>query len=214
MTNEEIITAVESELKNKTLGVTEQYLEIHNPIYKDGKIAIERIDTQDPKTILAYLPVEGEKFYFTIHIDTATKSVVGFSTEAYVQIYFRAISEILNKEDMASLTTLMPTGGWNKGDPRGTTQHKVSSIEFAVNFEPDSFENKMKKILDFLEQDSEGVLKLVEKAEGYIQVIIDTHNANTMFSGVVILDKKIIKRMDALSLSMSVDLFTAGKSFK
>ncbi len=71
MTDEQVIDIIEKEFKSKTLGVTEQYLEIHSPIYIDHKLKVDRIDREKgDESIIAYLPVLNEKFYFAVYIDT------------------------------------------------------------------------------------------------------------------------------------------------
>ncbi|MDR7695276.1 hypothetical protein RIU14_10965 [Riemerella anatipestifer] len=71
MTDQHAIEIIEKEFKNKTLAVTEQYLEIHSPIYVDNNLRIDRIDRERKDgLIIAYLPVLGERFYFSLYIDT------------------------------------------------------------------------------------------------------------------------------------------------
>ncbi len=76
MTDEQAIVIIENEFRQKTLGVTEQYLEIHSPVYVENKIKIDRIDREGKDdTIIAYLPVLNESFYFAVYIDTNTNEV-------------------------------------------------------------------------------------------------------------------------------------------
>jgi hypothetical protein len=81
------------------------------------------------------------------------------------------------------------------------------------NPEPDEFEDKLKKLLDFLEQDKDGIKKLVDNANGYIQVAMDIHNGNGMIGGHNI-DTDDIGRMNDLGLSINFDLYVGGNSFK
>ncbi len=78
---------------------------------------------------------------------------------------------------------------------------------------PDEFEDKLKKLLDFLETDKVGVKNLVKKAEGYIQVAMEFHNGNSMLGGAGI-SKESIKRMAALNLEINFDLYVSGKTYK
>jgi len=70
------------------------------------------------------------------------------------------------------MTTLKATKNWDKGEKRnhGDSVHKFSSIMFGPNPEPDEFTDKIKKLLDFLEQDKVGVKRLVDNADGYVQI--------------------------------------------
>lgn len=216
MTDQQAIELIEKEFKEKTLGVTEQYLEIHSPIYVDNILKVDRIDRESKDDmIIAYLPVLDEKFYFAVYIDTKTNEITGVGTEAYHRVYFRARSETLTLDDIKAMTHLTPTESWNKGDlrPNGKSNHSFSSFKILPNPEPDEFEDKLKKLLNFLEQDKEGIKRLAKKAEGYIQVTMDIHNANGMIGGHNI-DTYDIRRMNDLKLSINFDLYVGGKSFK
>lgn len=216
MTDQQIIDLIEKEFKEKTLGITEQYLLIHSPIYIDNKLKVDRIDrdTRDGYSIV-YLPVHDEHFYFVVYINTKTKEVINVGTEAYHRVYFRATSEKLSADDLKAMTYLTPTEFWNKGDHRKNrkSNHTFSSFVILPNPEPDEFEHKLKKLLDFLEQDKAGIRSLVENAYGYIQVAMNIHNANGMIGGPSI-DIDDIRRMSDLKLSISFDLYVSGNSFK
>ena len=216
MTDQQAIELIEKEFKEKTLGVTEQYLEIHSPIYTDNKLKVDRIDRdRKDELIIVYLPVLDEKFYFAVYIDTKTNEVTGFETEAYHRVYFRATSETLSADNLKAMTHLTPTEFWNKGDLRksGKSNHTFSNLTFLPNPEADEFEDKLKKLLNFLEQDKNGIRQLVEKADGYIQVAVDIHNGNGMIGGPNI-DKDDIRRMNELGLSINFDLYVGGNNFK
>ncbi|MCD1118457.1 DUF4279 domain-containing protein [Chryseobacterium turcicum] len=216
MTDQQAIELIEKEFKERILGVTEQYLEIHNPISIDNKLKIDRIDRdRKDEIIIAYLPIVDERFYFAVYIDTKAHEITGIGTEAFHRVCFRATSEALTVDDIKAMTHLMPTEFWNKGDlkPNGKSNHTFSSFKILPNPEPDEFEDKLKKLLDFLEQDKDGIKQLTEKAEGYIQVTMDIHNANGMIGGHNI-DTNNIRRMNDLKLSINFDLYVGGKSFK
>ena len=128
---------------------------------------------------------------------------------------FRSVtSELLTFNELSSLTKLQSTSGWTKGDKRrlGNSLYDFSSIHFEPNPEPDEFEDKLKKLIDFLDQDKEGVGKLVEKAEAAIQVATIFHNGNTVLGGHQ-LDKAIIKRLGSYNLGIDFDLYAEGKFF-
>jgi len=216
MTDQQAIELIEKEFKEKTLGVTEQYLEIHCPIYADNKLKVSRIDRdRTDELIITYLPVLDEKFYFAVYIDTKTNEVTGVGTEAFHRVYFRATSETLTADELKSMAKLTPTEFWNKGDLRksGNLKYKFSNFTLLPNPEPDEFEDKLKKLLDILEQDKDGIKMLVDNANGYIQVAMDFHNANGMIGGHNI-DAEDIKRMSNLRLSINFDLYVGGNEFK
>ena len=204
------------EIQTKSFGVTKQFLEIHEIVHEDNKPKISRIDTEKSDgTLIVYFSVVGEKFYFVIYLDSKPCiSVRWVEIQPYHSISFRATSEILTVIDLANLTTLMSTSRWNKGDKKkiGSSFHKFSFLEFEPDPGADEFEDKMNKMLDFLERDIEGVKRLVEKANGYIQVISVFHNGNTMLGGHH-LNKDIIKRLAFFNIAVDFDEYAEGNMF-
>ena len=213
MTDQEIIELIDKEFREKTFATTEQYLEVHSPIYLDNKIKIDRID-REGKSIIAYLPVLDEKFYFAFYIDPQEKEFLGIDTEACHRVYFRATSEILSIDELKSMTSLQPTEFWNKGDSRkyGGT-YTFSCFCILPNPEPDAFEDKLRKLLSFLEQDKGGIKRLVDKADGYIQVTMHIHNDTGMIGGPH-LGKDEIRRMNDMGLEIDFDQYVGGNRIK
>lgn len=80
------------------------------------------------------------------------------------------------------------------------------------NPELDSIVHKLEKLLDFLEEDKEGVRRLVAEANGYIQVAMDIHNANGMIGGPF-LSRKMVERINNLGLAIDFDLYVGGNLF-
>ncbi|GHB61880.1 DUF4279 domain-containing protein [Persicitalea jodogahamensis] len=215
MTDTLIIQKAREELSAKTFGVTEQFLKIHEVVYENGKPKIARVDTEkEDGTAIVYFPVNDEIFYLAIYVDTIPEvSVRHVNTESYNSVYFQAVSEVYSFDELSKMTELKSTGGRNKGDKRGgNVLWKRSSIFFEPNPEADEFEDKLKKLLDFLEQDKTGIAILIDKANGHIQVASSFHNGNTMLGGHY-LDKKIIKRMSNLNLAIYFDLYADGKFY-
>ncbi len=216
MTNEVITQLLEEEFKSPTLAVTKQYLEVHRPVYINGELSISRIDRERKDGIVvAYLPVESESFNFAVYIDSQAGKIVGFGTEGNHRVYFSATSDVHTAADLRAMTHLSFMEFWNKGDlnKAGSARNKYSHIKIVPNPEPDDFEDKLIKLLDYLEQDKEGIKELVEKANGYIQVAMHLHNANGMIGGAN-LSADCIRRMSNLGLAIDFDLYVAGNSFK
>lgn len=216
MTSTQIIKKAIEEIEIKTFGVTQQFLKIHQVVYHNRKPTIARVDTEKMNgTAIVYFPVVGEKFYVAIYLDTEPEIAVRHvNTEPYHSVYFRATSNKFTIKELSALTTLEPTGGWDTGEQRksGNSVYNFTSLEFEPNPEADEFEDKIKKLLDFLDQDSEGVRALVDKASGYIQVATSFHNGNTMLGGHH-LDREIIRRLASLDLKIDFDLYANGNKF-
>jgi len=206
------------EIEARTLGVTRQFLEIHKVAYVDGKPKVARVDTEKENEAIVYFNVEGERFFLAVYIDVKPGIEVRWiNTEPYHSICFRALSETLSLKELAALTTLVATEGVNRGDLKrigGETGivWKSSIIDFEPNPEADEFEDKLTKLLDYLEQDKLGVGRLVSVAKGYIQVHSSFHNGNTLIGGYHI-DKMHIQRMCKLNLEIDFDISADGNFF-
>src|SRR5580700_6304191 len=118
MTDPEIIKYTIEEVEKKSWGVTQQFLEIHELLYEDNNPKIAHIDQDNPDgTAIVYFPVKDEKFYFTIYVKTSPAINISWvGTEGGYRVYFKATSDNLNFGQLAGLTVLKPTNGWNKGD--------------------------------------------------------------------------------------------------
>lgn len=220
MTNPIIIEKAIEEIETKTFGVTEQFLAIHKLVYIDNKPKIARIDTDKKDEAIVYFNVEDEEFYFLIYIDTKPNIKVRWTNTApYHSVYLRASSETLSLNKLAELTNLSFTRGRNKGDKkRPDTASEIvwkrSTIDFEPNPEADEFEDKLTKLLNYLEQDKDGVEKLISKADYCcINVYSSFHNGNTMIGGHH-LEKEHIKRLYKLNLEIDFDISADGNFFK
>jgi hypothetical protein len=215
MTNEEVVLLIENEFLSKTLGATAQYLEIHQPALKDGKIRIERIDREkEDDLIIVYLPVVDEYFYFAVYIDAKKKDIFNVGMESRNTVYFRAESEIINLDILQSFTTLQPTRAWNIGDlrPDGRRIYNFNCIEFTPNPEADEFEDKLEKLLTFLQKDIEGVRTLAANANAFVQVIMDFHAGNQRLGGMAI-SSKHVQLLSSLNLAIYFDVTAWGEPF-
>ena len=119
-------------------------------------------------------------------------------------------------KELSELTKLTLTRGINKGDKKnpdgGKIEWKESSIFIEPNPEADEFEDKLTKLLGYLECDSEGIRKLVSNANGHIQVYSSFHNGNTMIGGHH-LEKDHIKKLSKLNLEIDFDISANGNFF-
>jgi hypothetical protein len=210
-----IIEKAIEEIEAKNCGVTDQFLKIHELVYENNRPKVARVDREsEDGTAIVYFPVKDQKFFLAVYVDTEPEvSVRHVNTEPYNSVYFKAISEVYTLEELSEMTKLKSTGGRNKGDRRGgSASWRHSSIFFEPNPEADEFEDKIKKLLDYLEQDKEGISALVDNANGHIQVASSFHNGNTMLGGNH-LDRNIIKRLANLNLAIDFDLYADGNFY-
>ncbi|RYX80016.1 DUF4279 domain-containing protein [bacterium] len=215
MSDEEVIQVVINEFKEKLLGVTEQYLEIHEPIYENGTLKINRIDRENSDSIVVYLPVKNEYFSFAVYIDKSQKEVYNVGTESRNTVSLRATSESLTSSQLQSYTKLKASKSWNKGDLKFNKKstYKFSCIEYYPNPEPDEFEDKLNKLLTYLETDKSGLLALTTHSHTYIDVTMDFHSGNGLLGNAYI-NLQNIKRMNELNLQINFDFAAWGNPFK
>src|SRR6187402_337580 len=214
MTDKEVVELIEKEFTEKTLAVTEQYLDIHQPIYKNGQLVISRIDREDTDTIIAYLPVNDEYFFFAVYIDIASKELVSITTESRNTVSLIAISEILNSNEIQTFTTIKANETWNKGDFKlnSKLKHAFSGIEFLPNPEPDEIEDKLNKLLMVLQQDKSGIRTLASNCNAFVQVTMDFHRGNQILgSALLCLDD--IQILNELNLKVRFDFTAWGEPF-
>ena len=216
MNNTLLIEKATEEIEAKNLGATRQFLAVHQVVYIDGRPKVARVDTEKENgTVIVYFSVVDELFYLAVYLDTMPfVSVRHVDTQPYHTVCFKATSGELNYLELSNLTTLSPTGGWNIGEKKkfGNAYHKFSALEFEPNPGADEFDDKIKKPLTFLEQDKDGVKRLVEKAGGYIQVTTSFHNGNTMLGGHH-LNIETVSRLASMNLAVDFDIYADGNLF-
>ncbi len=216
MTDKEVALLVKNEFSLKTLGTTEAYLEIHEPIYSNGELKIDRIDREGrPDLIIVYLPVKGEYFHFAVYIDTEEKAIFNVGTESRNMVYLRATSDTMDLNQLCKLCNLIPTKVWNKGDlkPSKKSAYDFSGAWFEPNPEPDAFEDKLKKLLLYLQNDKPGVHELAAKAHAYVHVTMDFHAGNQLLGSAGV-NLECIKLLADLNLEISFDITAWGEPFK
>lgn len=213
MTEQEIRELIQNELTNKEWGFTEQVLEIHSPVYQDGKIIIENI-VDDNNEKIVYLPIVDEHFYLVFWIHTKNKEIIGISIEPGVSIYYKAISENYSSNDLRGISRLEITKSWNKDDQRkpNAGSYGFSCIMIEPDKKPDVFERKIDILLSELMKDPDGVRKLSDLADTIIQVVIHYHNGNGMIGGPS-LSEKNIKTLADLNLSIDFDFYISGNQY-
>lgn len=203
------------EIQEKTLGTTQQILDVHAVEYENGSPKILEIES-DASNARVYFPIIGEAFYFVVCVSLFPEiSVCATNTEPNVNVYLRATSPTMTFSEICGLTDLTPTGGWSLGDKTasGKSLRKYSSVRFEPSPGPGRFQGKLESLLDVLERDANGVRNLAADANAYIQVVMEFHNGNTMLGGPAI-DKLSLRRLADLSLDIDFDMYAAGNFFK
>jgi hypothetical protein len=215
LSDAEILKLVAKEFKAPTLGATEQYLEIHQPILENGILKIDRIDREsDRNIIISYIPVENEYFHFAVYIDGNTAEILNVGTESRNTVSLCITSEDLDITDLALLKNLNNTRSWNKGDLRGkNATYNYSFVQYEPNPEPDEFEDKLKKLLVALLKEKGEINKLVSTANTYVRVVMDFHSGNQLL-GSADIDLECLKLLTELNLRIHFEFAAWGEPFK
>jgi hypothetical protein len=216
MTDEQVKDLIQTELRQKSLGVTEQYLEIHEIVSEGGELKIVRIDRESEEgSIIAYIPIKDEYFCLAVYIDERNETIQNIGTESRNQVLLRATSNELTFNELQSMTKLKATRSINKGDLKSNKElkHAFSVLDLEPNPEPDEFEDKLEKLLTFLEQDKEGIHSLVKESNVWVSVTMDFHYGNQLL-GKAFISLHIIKRLSALNLAIDFDFAAWGNPFK
>lgn len=221
MIETQILDKAIEEVENRALNMTKQFLEIHKIIYVDNKPKIAKVHSYKEDEVIVYFNIENEKFFLAVYVQTKPKVFVRWTnTQPYHEVYLRASSNSLSLNEMAELTKLSPSRARNMGDKKrpetsSTLIWKHSLIDLEPNAEePDKFEDKLTKLLDFLETDNKGIENLVTKTDYCcIHVYSSFHNGNTLIGGHHI-SRKQIMRMSKLNLEIDFDISADGNFFK
>jgi hypothetical protein len=213
---ERLVSKAVTELLNPSLGVTEQYFEIHDVERLQSIPEPERVTVDEQANLaIVYFKIQGERFRLAVYLQLQPVIIVyNVATENNSRVYLRATSESLSADEIENMTSLQAGEKFSKGDKRtfGKSIYNYSEVIFEPNPEIDTFENKLDKLLSFLEQDNKGVNLLVDQANAYIQADIDIHFGNGLIGGPLI-SKENISRICALNLAIEFSQFVTGNPF-
>ena len=211
--NAAIVAIAATEALNPTIGTTQQFLEVHSVAFENGVPKVAGISiAADQQLATVYFAVADQKFCLAVSVSLVTLTVEYGWVEDYHRITFHATSESLDVRQLLALTSLTPAHIQKKGDARGNRKWPYRAIEFEPNPEPGPFEDKLEKLLSFLEQDPTGARALVDQAEGYVRVISEFYNGNTSLGGIH-LNKAVVRRLAALNLEIDFDLNAVGEFY-
>lgn len=210
-----IVEIAIAEIAQKSLGMTEQFLEVHEIVHENGRpVVAAAVPEKDGKRTAVYFRVKDEKFFFVVYVSNTSEPEAEWANSGdYYSISLIASSKTLSLAGIRAMTALNITKGWNKGDAWNNSTRRFTVARFEPHTTPGTFEEKIESLLDLLEQDREGVQRLVMEADAGIQVVAIFHNGNTMLGGVH-LTKECIQRLAALNLSIDFDLYAEGNFFK
>ena len=212
MVNKKILQSAINEINSKKFGFTQQFLKVHELEYINNQPIIEDVLLEKNNAIV-YFKVKNERFYLAVHINNLSKNeVFNVTTENFNSIFLQVESKNLSSLEISAFTKLNFTRKVDIGDPKGSTFHNVTKVYFEPDYSINSFENRLIKFLDYLEQDVDGVITIKENCETVIRAIVIYHNGNTDLGGFQ-LNNDVLKRLANLDLSIEFDFYAEGNFF-
>jgi hypothetical protein len=200
-----------SEIENPTFGTTQQYLEVLEIEFINGKPKVERIDFTSYRNVnVVYFPIKDEPFFLSVFLSKKDNKITNVATENGNQVYLTATSKNLSFNQLSEMTKLKGLSGWSVGDlrPNGKCKYNFSRLSFEpIKSRAYDLNTKLRLLLAALEKDFDGVKKLVELADVTIsvhqQLYIDGNKG-------IHLDPEIINRMGKLNLGIDIDQYVHG----
>ena len=214
--NQYIEKAIE-EILNPKFETTKQYLEVCEIKMESGKPKVARVNENFfENKVAVYIEVKDERYFIEIHLTKEPEIEVEFVwTESGHRVYLTATSGKLSFEELSKfIGEFKPLKGWSKGDIRknGKSKYDFSRVYFEpIKNEAYGLDEKLELLLDELEKDIEGVLKLSDNSNAYISVCRHQYISGNAGVGFEI---KTINRLNKLNLGIDIDTYIIGNEIK
>jgi hypothetical protein len=134
---ERLVSKAVTELLNPSLGVTEQYFEIHDVERLQSIPEAERVTVEEQANLaIVYFKIQGERFRLAVYLQLQPVIFVyNVATENNSRVYLRATSENISADETQAMTSLQATESINKGDNRkfGKSFYNYSGLIFEPN---------------------------------------------------------------------------------
>lgn len=202
------------EVLSPTLGIVEQFLDVHKIVMVNGVPSIARIDdTKAPEFFRVYFHVEKEPYFFVICVVKSTENylVVNWSdVEADVSVDLTVSSDLMAPDAITQQIGIKPTSTRKKGElPRPNSRPcpiNIWTFEPQKDF-PDELECKLNFLLDQLENVATRISSISQQCEVYIGISYRGYQ-NQMWGWH--LDTHTMSRILSLSADVDLDLYASG----
>ena len=183
------------EITNPTFGTTKQFLDVLKVRSENSVPVISNVIINDSEnTATVYFPVEGEEFFIAIYINVSYHAkITSVSTEAGTAVYL----SIGKKDEAYTELPMVPDKVYNDA--------VIYGIDIDV---PDTVENKIVKLLNYIEPHK----NLIKKIAGTSTVTINIyyHGYRDQMWGLH-LDPVTLKRISDLNAEFDFDIYAEGK---
>lgn len=215
MRHEEIREAAIAEVIDPTFEQTKQLLSSNKVVFEDGIPVIENIVINEKEKIAyVYFVIEDEPFYLQVNIDIATIVTPSFMfMSPGSRVYFTAVSDEPNLDEMLSSIDFEPTLKWEKGQKRNVSgAYNHSRIVYEpIKMMSVEVEDKFKALIDFLWLRKEEIQSLSKISDGIIQVAY--YGYKEQMWGIH-LGKELLQKISELALPIDIDLYASGNDLE
>ena len=204
-TRKEAIEFATIELENQALDFTEQFLQVHQILYRDNKPVIARVDdTREREAFFVYFTLQQQPYFYVlvIRIRNYKLTIDASYVEARVRVYLSIKSEELNVQQINELIGLTSTK--TKYFPRA----KFNNWQFEPQKDiPEEIERKLDYLLNSLELYKDNIARLAPKTHSSINIVYKGYQS--CMSGWH-LTREQIKRIAELRCKIDLDLYAYG----
>ena len=178
MTLEEIGKIAISEILFPTFNLTKQFLMVNKVLLeKEVPVIADVIVKEEENTAEVYFPIIDESYFFVVYLELEPIPAVrfmGMSAGNSVKLF--VLSENHTADELINILGINPTKKWSKGEKRAKSNADIFYDFSGLIFEPTvkrtvEVEDKLRKIIDFLNLYKEKVLKLTEVASVEVQIV-------------------------------------------
>jgi hypothetical protein len=202
------LQAIADEIREPSLAITKQYLEMMSVVMVDGLPKVVRVDHgKNDEYVSYYCAIEGDDFFFVAFVSKSKGHVLWVNVQAAYRVYLTCASKTLSFQELSRCLPLSPLRGWSKGDVRRCGKGHYSFSR--VSYEPNlclayDLEEKLDELLVSLELCASSVKQLAFTEDVYIVVYRRQYSEANMGLG---LKSENIKRMAALGVGFDMDAY-------
>jgi len=210
-----VIELAQKEILTPTWGVTEQFFTVHEPLLRNGKPEVARVDeTREEGLYYIYFPIKDQSYFFVLIIEKANDElkISGAYNEARVLTYLLIGSDSTAPDAITKRIGIKPTEVSVKGTPRrhGNGHYNTNMWTYEPQKDcPDELERKLAILLGHLSSHSAALAELSKTCEISINIVYHSYQGFGSLGGFHITNN-IIKKIAKLDIGVDFDLYVSG----
>jgi hypothetical protein len=205
MAKQEIKDIAMAEVMNPTFALTKQFLTVNKVVLQEKRPFVEDIILREDKSLAeVYFPIEGERYYFVIYINTEPQlSVRSMEMSSGNLVYFSVTSQEHSLDKLITLAGMEPTRKW-KADKK--TKHNGFEIKPSLK-KTGNVEDKLHRLITLLQPYRENLYTLSTLAPMGINIAYWGYQEQM---GGIDFDREMIQKLANLNLPIDIDLYAGG----